>query len=960
MICDCGKTVKSHKYFDRDMNTFKTEHFDNDPCPRRDAYQFLRRQAKSNEAWPATRLSIAFATNSREPAVLTAALDGITCLPVTPDDNKAFLGILALLHPYLLGEMNAENREKSSLEAPMTMSPQEMMRFVFYEDNRDLTKYIFALATGYDKVDMEKMRQNPSYQSKLLASFVATEMLARINSHKPQRLQLLISDLLNIYKIPVKIERFLTRMRLSADAKTLQDVASDTICRQAIQGKKANRWEFIMWIIDNIGFRKKVGYDQWTIVENIVVTLDQLIEAGIYHQNPDRALSRKRRDLTSLIANEGLQCICDKIIVPKTSEIALLSQYSLKHIQYAMEVTVPSHEECQEMEAEHVFHTPMVLHKNLGVELEVQVDEQGRESIYDRNNMTPQPVHVDLSKGSVVAELSASCSKAAANLVSAPNSTRVPDFVRESQPIQNEMTAIVGDGAPVYLSCKMAAEQGDNTSLAKWFFGGLHYQIESLNVFGRLFQETRGHVVRRYRDTPGRWKWVMFPRSPDDPMNEILPYIVALNRAAADCCADAMQRDVSPTEVLQHQLACAKANPNSLFALMELRYATLLLMLRDSEKAGRKGDLALFIASVRLSLPFCAVTNAYRYVEIGCDFLVWWETASDADRKLFENFIYTRQSENGLPIWSDRCIEWTMGHIRQYMGKLQRRGHDSRMHKTVAELPWREGDQDPATWMAVFSRDDISDSDTMGKMPRNWNESKLEGFGVTTIYALTYNYARQQRFWELPAPTEILSQLLTPTGETLNTGLLKAFPLGIQRLKHFFCTKYCKDEALGLASDSDDSDDESMKLGCIPCTALKEATDRRNTEIAMTSTSISDLQKLPQKYLVKADIIKEAEELQQYFTTVTLPKTNDTKERWLQSLCQLREDFFSDFPEFAGEIKMQLDNQSSASVISNQRTREKVLRSEFFIIDQVTMEAFADSIPRGTKDCYGTHTTTNP
>jgi hypothetical protein len=264
---------------------------------------------------------------------LTAASDSKTHLPATPDDKKAFLGILSILHSYLLGEMNPDNKGKVSLEAPMTMSPQEIMRFAFYEDNRDLTKYLFALATGYDKVDMNKLRHNNSYQSKLLASFVATEMLARVNSRVPQRLQLLISDLLNTHKIPVRTERFLMRMRLSADPKTLHDVASDTICKQAIEGKKANRWEFIMWIIDNIGFRKKVGYDQWTIVENIVITLNQLIEIGIYHQNPALTLSRERRDLSDLIQNKGLQKICDKIIVPKTSEVALLSQYSLKHMQ---------------------------------------------------------------------------------------------------------------------------------------------------------------------------------------------------------------------------------------------------------------------------------------------------------------------------------------------------------------------------------------------------------------------------------------------------------------------------------------------------------------------------------------------------------------------------------------------------------------------------------------------------
>jgi hypothetical protein len=51
---------------------------------------------------------------------------------------------------------------------------------------------------------------------------------------------------------------------------------------------------------------------------------------------------------------------------------------------------------------------------------------------------------------------------------------------QNDEPIQPMFTVIVGDGAPVYMSSKLDEEAlkengTDKHSLAKWFFGGLHF-----------------------------------------------------------------------------------------------------------------------------------------------------------------------------------------------------------------------------------------------------------------------------------------------------------------------------------------------------------------------------------------------------------------------------------------------------------------------------------------------------
>ena len=82
----------------------------------------------------------------------------------------------------------------------------------------------------------------------------------------------------------------------------------------------------------------------------------------------------------------------------------------------------------------------------------------------------------------------------------------------------------------------------------------------------------------------------------------------------------------------------------------------------------------------------------------------------------------------------------------------------------------------------------------------------------------------------------------------------------------------------------------------------------------MTSTSMDELSKLPSQLLLKLEIIWEAQELQQYFTSYNLPLQKDSKQVWLRCLCQLREDYFAEFPEFVDELKMQIDSSFSEAM----------------------------------------------
>ena len=94
--------------------------------------------------------------------------------------------------------------------------------------------------------------------------------------------------------------------------------------------------------------------------------------------------------------------------------------------------------------------------------------------------------------------------------------------------------------------------------------------------------------------------------------------------------------------------------------LLDLRLLEIVFAMRDAEKSGKYGDVNLFLATTRLSLVIFMVTHATNYVHIACYFLEWYATASEAQNKYFERYLYTKLSPNGKPVWVDRGVEWTI------------------------------------------------------------------------------------------------------------------------------------------------------------------------------------------------------------------------------------------------------------------------------------------------------------
>ena len=79
----------------------------------------------------------------------------------------------------------------------------------------------------------------------------------------------------------------------------------------------------------------------------------------------------------------------------------------------------------------------------------------------------------------------------------------------------------------------------------------------------------------------------------------------------------------------------AEQFPTVMGILLDLRLAEVTMMIRDSEKNGKNGDVDLFVSALHLALPIFTVTHAVKYVRCVTEFLKWWECASDAMKLVF-------------------------------------------------------------------------------------------------------------------------------------------------------------------------------------------------------------------------------------------------------------------------------------------------------------------------------------
>ena len=104
----------------------------------------------------------------------------------------------------------------------------------------------------------------------------------------------------------------------------------------------------------------------------------------------------------------------------------------------------------------------------------------------------------------------------------------------------------------------------------------------------------------------------------------------------------------------------AKEEPLVFCVLLELRYAEVIFLLHQCEKENR---IDIFLATMKMLLPFYATTHAIKYVSMISHFLIDWHCSSGAE-KHFSKEVLTKCTNNGRNVFTSRFIEWMVSNMR--------------------------------------------------------------------------------------------------------------------------------------------------------------------------------------------------------------------------------------------------------------------------------------------------------
>lgn len=214
----CKTPILAHTYHSPGSEERVVEHPEPTADKNKDPFRYFKKLPDRDSNMV---LSAAYEVDGR-PAVITLVMNMVTG-PQTEEEEKKLLHIAALLHPALL--RHSQVVDNPNVRVPR-LSPPELENFAIYQDHRLLTKFLYALASGQAKVRAEELDTTDT-RKRYLASFIASEVISRVNACMPGRLHVAIADLLEKHGVATKVRLALSKLGISASTAHMRRLASE-------------------------------------------------------------------------------------------------------------------------------------------------------------------------------------------------------------------------------------------------------------------------------------------------------------------------------------------------------------------------------------------------------------------------------------------------------------------------------------------------------------------------------------------------------------------------------------------------------------------------------------------------------------------------------------------------------------------------------------------------------------
>ena len=390
--------------------------------------------------------------------------------------------------------------------------------------------------------------------------FVALECIEGARSPRNSKFRRILTQAMSILFVTKQME-LLKKLRLCYDSKNerKREKKKAFSLRERLKKIVFDPYCFPILLYDNLGFRnrqgfrKGLGYVQFTILMIVIISYDQLKQIGVYGEN---CLSRISKKWESIRGKKEEGGDYETVLAPNESDLKLFTENTMKIYASIMEAEsqgiFPSKEKCKEMLQQDIFRQGEIPSTWFCPEYRGRAQEEeshdGLEEVhYDL------PMQQDLNKTTTVVNILMYFMCIVKNMTAIFD----PNILSEEIPITRDIPAAVcGDGSPTHQGQNWLRRTGRRfRGKVKPFFGGFHLVLELFKKRGSLFEHTHlRNIYSMTRESTKAQDFVLCPSNPNQPDAEGIGHHVGFFLSALRALIDMKREGISYLDEIKQDI----------------------------------------------------------------------------------------------------------------------------------------------------------------------------------------------------------------------------------------------------------------------------------------------------------------------------------------------------------------------------------------------------------------------
>ena len=330
---------------------------------------------------------------------------------------------------------------------------------------------------------------------------------------------------------------------------------------------------YAILLFDNLGFknrqgyRKGLGYEQYTVLKIVVIPKEQLKKIGVYADNASAELKRTPNHIWEELRKDEIAASYENILAPTNDDCNSLALVSLDIARAIMVAekngTFPSLHSCREMlendvfrsqnKKPNIFHCPQYPGRQDPVVNDNNIDSD--DEIEIEKVINDVPMKFDLSKKETVRLIMNYSNDIVAHILEKGKDD--DEGYQRYKPIHEDVrSSLVGDGSPIIAAHNiMRSEHPLSIRAHLAVFGGFHLMLELYKKRGSMFEMTHlRNIFSMTRKSPAAQDHVLQPSDPSQAERETMQMHCGIYLSALRALIRLKRADCNVIEVLDDEL----------------------------------------------------------------------------------------------------------------------------------------------------------------------------------------------------------------------------------------------------------------------------------------------------------------------------------------------------------------------------------------------------------------------